>query len=274
MPLNPLVLLTNDDGILAEGLVVLRAFVSRFADVEIVAPCVECSGASHAVSVRREMLFRRVERDGVFWGCALDGNPADCVKLAITRLLPRKPDLVIAGINPGANLGNNILYSGTVAAAREAAMLGVPAMAVSIQWRAERPDPPPYYETAAEFAARIALRAIEEGLPPGVILNVNVPNLRSEEIAGVAVSRQGATAYIDKMLPAGRDGDVRAYSNVGDEEIPSPPDAPDSDDLVLAEGKISVTPLHYDMTDHGFRSELVRWLREREARLEFGRGPA
>ncbi len=266
---KPLILLTNDDGVDAPGLEALYGPLSRLGQVVIVAPGKQCSATSHSVTVFEEMPYRRVERDGETWAHALEAMPADCVKLAVTHLLDRKPDLAISGINPGANLGNNILYSGTVAAAREAAMLGIPAMAVSVQRRPGPLTESPRYDVAAEFAANLARRILEgrsrEGaggrfFPRGTILNVNVPNLPREEIAGAIATRQGRTVFIDKMRPSGENGKIDSFMNVGDVLIRTTPESAEYDDIALEEKMISVTPLHFDMTHEEFRKEIGGWL--------------
>ena len=258
---KPLILLTNDDGIEAPGLEALYEAIAPWARTAIVAPARERSGVSHAITVLEDMAYRQIFRQGRLWGHALDGMPADCVKLAVTRLLNEPPDLVIAGINAGANIGNNILYSGTVAAAREAAMFGLPALAVSVQGR---PFPPGahrfHYETAGRAAAQLAPLVIERGLPRGVILNVNVPNLPPEDVGDLVVSRQGATMYLDNLEPTRVDGRIQSFRNVGDQALRSDPDEHDCDDVVLENACISVTPLRFDMTDDGLRAELEAWL--------------
>jgi len=256
--LRPLILLTNDDGIGAPGLNALREAVARIATVEVVAPESQCSAAGHAVSVLKDMSYRRIELGDGFRGHSLTGMPADCVKLAVTRLFDARPDLIISGINRGSNVANNILYSGTVAAALEGAMLGVPSMAVSLAY--ERADPVLHFESAAEFAARLAPRVIARGLPKGTILNVNVPNRETREIRGVVVSRQGHGMYVDVMEPSETDGEIQAFRNVGEVMVYST-EGDDCDDAAVRDGFISITPLRYDLTDNDFRQELRDWLR-------------
>lgn len=259
---TPTILLTNDDGYDAPGLGALHGAISKIAKVEVVAPETQCSAASHAVSVYRDMSYRRIEiRDG-FQAHSLTGMPADCVKLALTRLLERKPDLVISGINRGANAGNDILYSGTVAAAIEAAMLGVPSFAVSLAWRSSHQETM-HFGAAADFAAEVALLVMRQGLPKGTILNVNVPNLPKDEIKGIVVSRQGKGMYIDVMEPSITEGEISAFRNIGGDIIHSDSAlGEDCDDIVVRDGFISVTPLHFDLTYHPFRETLREWFRK------------
>jgi 5'-nucleotidase len=262
----PFILLTNDDGIDSPGLAALHDAVAPLGRVEIVAPTIERSAASHAVSIRKDLSYRRVERDGAPWGHALDGTPADCVKLGLTGLFDRRPDIVLSGINPGANLGNNILYSGTVSAAREAAMYGVPAIAVSVQKRPQPPGGELHFETAARFVVRLIPQVLEHGLPKGVLLNVNVPNLPPEEIAGVVASRQGRTTFIDEMQPQSLNGTTHAFSNIGTVILRSEPEELDCDDVVLTRKMISVSPLGFDLTHEGTRREIAAWFAGNDAR--------
>jgi 5'-nucleotidase len=257
MPAKPLILLTNDDGIEAPGLAVLRDAASQLGDLLVVAPEKQCSATSHTVTVFRDMPYRRVERDGALWGHALDGMPPDCVKLGVLTLAPRKPDLVISGINPGANIGNNILYSGTVAAAREGAMLGVPSIALSLACN-RAVDKAFHFETASEWALRLAPMVLERGLPTGVILNVNVPNLPMDAVRGGVVTRQGKVMFIDDMQLSHENG-VQTYRNVGSNIVLEGEHGDDVDDAVLRAHKVSITPLHYDLTHHAFRDELTGW---------------
>ncbi|MDX9818672.1 MAG: 5'/3'-nucleotidase SurE, partial [Desulfococcus multivorans] len=180
------VFLTNDDGIHAPGLWALyRQFVQDHA-VSVVAPDRERSAVAHGITLHTPLRAARMKLNGGWEGYGIDGKPADCIKLGLTALLKEKPDVVVAGINPGANVGISINYSGTVAAAREAALFGLPAIAISINGY-EIED---YGETAA-FAEKLARRIVEAPLPFGTILNVNVPNIPMSRIRGVKITRQG-----------------------------------------------------------------------------------
>jgi 5'-nucleotidase len=253
------ILISNDDGIDAPGLSALYDAVKELGEVTVIAPVVERSAVGHAISFENLQLEKRL-RDGKDWGYALDGTPADCVKLGITTLMKEKPHLVISGINRGANTGNSILYSGTVAAAMEGTMYGVPSMAVSLAARRQGHDHVEY-ATAARFAGRLAQCVLKKGLPAGVLLNVNVPHVPDDQIQGVVISRQGQSMYVDVFQSLGERAGIAAFKNIGDEMIPSP-GGEDADDVVLQQNKISITPLHYDLTLHHFREELERWVRE------------
>jgi 5'-nucleotidase len=252
------ILLSNDDGIDAPGLFSLREEIVRMAEVTIVAPLSERSAVGHAISVFNHLSVQKRFKDDKLFGYALDGTPADCVKLGVTTLMSEAPHLVIAGINRGQNTGNSILYSGTVAAAIEGTMFGVPSFAISV---AARRGESCHFAYAAKFAARLARCVIEKGLPKGVLLNVNVPNVPEEELRGVVISRQGQSMYVDVFEGQGEKGEILAYRNTGEEMIASP-EGDDADDVVLQQNKISITPLHYDLTFHQFRKELEKWMAE------------
>jgi len=258
---QPLILLTNDDGIDAPGLRALYDAVVPFGRIEIVAPARQRSAVSHAISVYQELLCTRVFDDaGRPWGYALDAMPADCVKLAVARLLDRKPDLVISGINPGANLGCNILYSGTASAAREAAMYGLPALAVSVQLHPAKYPALPNFDAAATYLRRLVPEVLRHGLPIGTLLNINTPNRPPEEIQGVMVSRQGRTFFTDRFELLTGDETTSVFRNVGDSVVRGDSRPPDADDVVVEAGCISVTPLQFDLTHHASRQELSDWL--------------
>jgi 5'-nucleotidase len=202
-----IILLTNDDGIDSEGLYTLYKTLvgdKRF-DIKIVAPDKERSAVGHAITVFRPISVRKEYRKGKFFGYAVDGTPADCVKIAIRAILDNPPDLLISGINRGANMGENIIYSGTVSAATEGTTYGVASIAVSIDNLVD-----PDFNYAANFTKEIASRIIESGgLPKGTLLNINIPDVREKEIKGVKITRQSDAKFKDNFIkridPRGRD---------------------------------------------------------------------
>ncbi|MFZ5868153.1 MAG: 5'/3'-nucleotidase SurE [Thermodesulfobacteriota bacterium] len=250
---NYFILLTNDDGIHAEGLRLLRRAMRDIGTVAIVAPDVERSAVGHAITLYDPIKVNEVTRNGEFYGHAVAGTPADAVKLAVNSLLPRRPDLVIAGINNGANLGFNVLYSGTVSAATEAAILGVPAMAVSL---AQKKDPP--FEFALPHVALLARWILREGLPRGVALNVNIPAIPPDEICGYRLTRQCLAPYWDSYEQR-EDPRGNIYYWLSGEV---PPEEKDEtvDITALKRGYVSITPLFYDLTAHNCRPALDRLL--------------
>ncbi|MEO0229730.1 MAG: 5'/3'-nucleotidase SurE [candidate division WOR-3 bacterium] len=230
-----LILLSNDDGVQSEGLRVLQDFVRELGRVVVVAPVSERSAASHSITLKKEVRVEEVERD-IF---AVDGTPVDCVLIAIYGILKRKPDLVISGINRGHNLGEDVFYSGTVAAAREGAMYGIPSIAISLVIDGSERL---YYETGGYFAQKIAKFLLDRKLN-GELLNVNVPNKPKEEIKGIRITRLSTRMYKDPVL--------KIRENVfliGGEPLWNLTRGSDLE--AIEEGYISVSPLLIDITDY------------------------
>jgi 5'-nucleotidase len=258
------VLLSNDDGILAPGLVAFHeALVRAGHRVTIAAPSGERSASSHAISIWKNLETRFIKRDGVPWGWSIDATPADCVKLALSALLTDDPpDAMVSGVNPGPNIGDAIFYSGTVAAAAEATLYGVPAVAVSLcsHYGQER-----HFETAANFGVRMAEKiAGGKLLPPRTLLNVNVPNLPESELRGVAATLQGQSAYIDQMKlhrPADGLHLPALWRNEGSTMRLSPGEG-QWDDWAIEQGRISVTPLRLDLCCPELMAATSDWLEE------------
>jgi 5'-nucleotidase len=252
---RPHVLVTNDDGIGAPGIRHLADALAPHFDLTVVAPHQECSATGHGISVLTNLRLARYERDGRPWGWSLEGRPADCVKVAVQTISPDRPfDLVVSGINNGQNLGLNIIYSGTVAAAREGIVLGIPSIAVSVAYR----DPLDVrFDTAARVALEIARRTLERGAPKGVLLNVNVPDLPYERLGGMAITRMGDSGFRDKFerIEHGEAG-AGVIRNVGDRFRKSTEEHHLNDDRAIREGKVSITPLHVDATAHQHLDDL------------------
>lgn len=246
------ILITNDDGIHADGLLALYRTLSRRYRVTLVAPDRERSAVGHAITLHHPIRAVEITVDGGMKGWAVSGTPADCVKLALIELMDRRPDLVIAGINPGANVGINLNYSGTVAAAKEAAMYGLKAMAVSIE-----ADGNPHYASAARFVEHMVSLVQTNGLPPGTFLNINLPNLPADQTAGVRVSRQAVDAY-DEYFEKRKDPRDKIYYWQGSESRPRYRHK-DADGAALLEKYISVTPVRCDMTDYEVLEQIKTW---------------
>jgi 5'-nucleotidase len=242
-------LLTNDDGIYARGLLALYQELSRDAECLIVAPEVEQSAVGHAITIARPLMVRKARKNGCFLGYAVLGTPADCVKIGLGELAGGPVDLVVSGINRGANVGINILYSGTVSAATEAAIQGVPSLAISLDTHEEAD-----YTTAARFARKMAAFLLENPLP-NVALNVNVPAVPEEEIRGVVVAKQGRARLMESF-------DKRVDPR--ETELPSQ-EQDDTDASTLKRGMITVTPIYYDLTRHdlldGLRTRVKEYFR-------------
>jgi len=238
-PEETLILLTNDDGVRAEGLKRLRRAVSSLGRVVVVAPERQQSGASHALTLSNPLRINPVEKD-VF---AVDGTPTDCVLLAMRGLLTERPSLLVAGMNHGPNLGDDVTYSGTVAAAFEGTLLGIPSIAISVSsWEKCR------FDAGEQFATTIARIVLERGLPEGTLLNVNVPSIPPEEVKGVKVTKLGKRVYRDAVVKK-TDPRGRAYYWIGGQ----PPiwcSGEETDFDAVEQGMVSVTPLQLDLTDY------------------------
>lgn len=246
------ILLTNDDGIYAKGIEVLHEQISKDHDVVVVAPETEQSAVGHAITLTDPLRVKSINRNGAFFGYAVKGTPADCVKLAINELMKPPPDLVVSGINLGANVGINVIYSGTVSAATEGTILGVPAIAVSINTFRD-----PDFRPAARFARLLVRQVKEHGLPPYTSLNVNVPAISESKIRGVRVTRQGVTRFVEKF-----DRRIDPRENVYYWQCGSNPpleEDGDTDGSALANDYISITPIQHDLTNYDFLESLRSW---------------
>jgi len=240
----PILLITNDDGVDAPGLAALHAALAPLGTVVRVAPDRDQSGSGHALTLNHPLRIKEIAAQ-VY---AVDGTPTDCVNLGILHLLGKRPDLVVSGINPSPNLGDDITYSGTVSAAFEGTLLGVPSFAVSFDGGPGRPD----FTAPAAVAARVARRVLDTGLPPDTLLNVNVPRVAD---APVRFTRQGRRQYaegvVERIDPMGRQ-----YYWIGG----VPPiweEDPASDHAALRSGFVSITPLRLDLTHHDVLASLA-----------------
>jgi 5'-nucleotidase len=257
-------LLTNDDGILAPGLAALYRVLARLGTVHVVAPESPQSAAAHGITVYGPVVARAMRVGEAFVGTGVEGRPADCVKLALSALLETKPDLVVSGVNDGANVGTNVLYSGTVAAAAEGALFGMGAVAVSLE-RGDTMD----FDRAAEVAAGLIEQLLAD--PPrtasgaertgGWLVNINIPALRPGVPRGVRVVRQSLLP-MDDTYRAHRGPDGRDYFWL-EGEFRDADHPPDTDLQALREGYVALTPLHFDLT----HVESCGHLAEREWRI-------
>ena len=218
----------------------------------VVAPDAERSAVGHAITTLTPLRVTEFRRGRQLMGYATNGTPADCVKLALTAIFERRPDLVVSGINLGANTATNVIYSGTVSAATEARIMGVPSMAVSLATLRD-----PTWTYAASLGRRIAAQVLERGLPPKVLLNVNVPNLPRARIRGVRVTRQGDSAFEDAY--ARREDPSRQPYYWLSGSFLMVDDDPDTDAWAVANGFVSVTPITFDLTAAGARDQLAGW---------------
>jgi len=238
------ILVTNDDGILAPGIAALAHALEPLGEIDVVAPDQGQSGAAHAITFMSPLITQRVSvGGGRLEGWSVDGSPADCVKLAVCELVGGRPDLVVSGINAGSNRGVDVIYSGTVAAAVEAAFIGIPSIAVSLEASAELD-----FERAAVHARRIVERAIALGISPGMVLNVNIPRLDRGEPKGVKVVPQSTAPWTD-TYDRRTDPRGRSYFWLTDQGGRMPEEG-DTDLSALRDGFITITPLQYDLTQY------------------------
>jgi len=236
------ILLSNDDGILAPGIAAMHRALTDLGDVTVAAPDSVQSAMAHAITVRQAIHVRRLSVQHQFSGWSVGGRPADCVKLAVCELVETKPDLVVSGINDGANVSINVLYSGTVAAAAEGALLGIPAIAVSLE-RGGEAD----FDRAAMIARQIIDVLLNEGVGPGDLINVNIPALDRDRPKGVRVASQALQMMEDRYVRRDSPDGVRQYWLDG--EFAEPVGEAETDLHALSEGYVVVTPLKIDLTD-------------------------
>lgn len=246
---RPKILITNDDGIYSSGIYALWEALSEIGDVNVVAPRDEKSAASHSITINNFLRVEYIKRDKFFSGWSINGTPADCAKIAIKQILKDKPDLLVSGINLGSNLGNNIMYSGTIAAATEGSILNVPSIAISLDSHNVKD-----WSGAKVVAKDISKYVLNNGLPKGTILNVNVPNCNPNKIKGIKITRQG-NQYFEDQFEKRVDTSGREYFWIKGKII-------DGDNSVKFDGKAvsmnyaSVTPISFNFTDNSYIDEL------------------
>lgn len=246
------ILVTNDDGILAPGIEALVVAMREFGEVEVVAPETSQSAVGHAISVKTPLAVNRVHVNGVFHGWSVDGRPADCVKLAMHELMPARPDYVVSGINAGANTGINVIYSGTIAGAVEAAFYGVPSMAFSLELSTELD-----FHRAGRIAAGMFACFAARRPQPGTCISVNIPALDAGWPRGVRVCPQ-ATATMDEYYVKRTDEANRVCYYL-DGRMPDPQSHPDTDFGAMRDGYVAVTPLRFDLTCRATLERVRGW---------------
>lgn len=241
--MKPLILITNDDGVDARGIQALSEVALEFGEVIVIAPSHNASGKSLSLTTDRPLRVREVKQADGLAMYACDGTPVDCVKLAIEHFCPRRPDLVLSGINHGSNSSINILYSGTMGAVLEATTLGFPAIGFSLLHHSPNAD----FEPSRPVVRHIVGHVLDHGLPPDVSLNVNIPRLGTDDIKGIRLCRQSKAKWLDsfekRIDPLGRP----YWWLTGKFDCQNPPD--NSDEWALAHGYVSVVPVHTDFTD-------------------------
>jgi 5'-nucleotidase len=250
------ILVTNDDGVTAPGLLALVQAARSLGKVSVVAPDRNWSASGHVKTMHRPLRAKEVQLADGSPALASDGAPSDCVALALLGLLPEPVDLVLSGINPNGNVGHDLTYSGTVTAAMEAAIAGIPGVAVSLDTPFERTGPIEY-AAAAVVGCQVAAAAVRNGLPKGVLLNVNIPYLPLEKISGFMVTRQGLRIYRDQLVKR-IDPHGRPYYWIGGDVPTGIPDE-GTDIGALERGFVSITPIHLDLTAHALMPEISTW---------------
>jgi 5'-nucleotidase len=249
---RPSILVSNDDGIDAPGLAALVTELKKISAVTVVAPDKQRSAVGHAITMHYPLRVKKFSKDGRFFGHAVEGTPADCVKLAIRALMAEPPDLVVSGVNHGSNTAVNIIYSGTVSAATEGTLLDVPSIAVSLTTYE-----PADFRPAARFAKRLALHVLRTGLPAGTLLNVNVPAVSASKIRGVKVTRQGNSRWDDTFDVRVDPNNRTYYWLTGKLDVQDTTD--DTDVVAVRKNYISVTPIQYDLTDYRVLKSIRSW---------------
>jgi 5'/3'-nucleotidase len=251
------ILLTNDDGVAAPGLFALHQEMIKLGKVTVLAPDHNWSASGHVKTMHRPLRVKETQLADGTKALASDGAPSDCVALAMLGLIDERIDIVVSGINPNANLGHDVTYSGTVTAAMEAAIWGLPGVAVSLDAPEDHPGPLDF-GPAAQIARQIVAVVIAKGLPKNVLLNVNIPYRKIEAIRGLRITRQGLRVYRD-ALDARQDPRGRPYYWIGGDAPTGVPE--DGTDFgALSEGAVSITPLHLDMTAHEIIPDLLPWV--------------
>jgi 5'-nucleotidase len=254
MSKKPLILVTNDDGITAPGIRTLISVMNEIGEVVVVAPDSPQSAMGHAITINSTLHSNKVKIDNgpqLEYSCS--GTPADCVKLGINEILKRKPDICVSGINHGSNSSINVIYSGTMSAALEASIEGVPAIGFSLldyRWNAE-------FENIRTFVKKITLLSLEKGIPEGNALNVNFPKLSEKEIKGIKICRQANAYWIEKFDKRKNPQGKEYYWLTG--EFINEDHKSDSDEWALKNGFISIVPVKFDMTDHKSIIKIKNW---------------
>lgn len=249
---KPRILVSNDDGITSPGLHALYKELKKLGPTTVVAPDAERSAVGHAITTLTPLRAKPFQLGRESIGYAVNGTPADCVKLAVGALLEEPPDLVVSGINLGPNTATNIIYSGTVSAATEGRILGIPSIAVSLGAFVD-----PTWSVAAAFARQLGRRVLESGLPPRVLLNVNVPNLPKEQIKGVKFTRQGESAFVEDFAIREDPRRQLYYWLAGSYKMRDTDE--DTDAWAIDNGWISVTPISFDLTAYQFLPDIRDW---------------
>jgi 5'-nucleotidase len=255
--MKPHILVTNDDGIDSPGLLALKQALTNVGQVSVIAPDHNWSAAGHSKTMHKPLRINKVHLADGDHAYSTDGAPSDCVAIAVLGFLQQPIDLVVSGVNSGSNMGDDITYSGTVAAAMEGIIWGVPAIAVSLDHYVPEEPEANNFALAAKAAALVAARVLAESWRADTLLNINVPNQDDKEVVDFEITRLGRRGYQDELIVR-TDPFGRHYYWIGGGK-PTGVNEPGTDIHALAEGKISVTPIHLDLTNHGVVPKLKAW---------------
>lgn len=245
---KPLILVTNDDGISAPGILHLAHIAMQFGDVIVVAPDKPQSGMGHAITINSTLRIQKTNyHKGALEEYSCTGTPVDCVKMAVNKLLTRKPDLVLSGINHGSNSSINVIYSGTMSAAIEGSLEGVPSIGFSLSDYSIDAD----FSATTEYITKIISSVLKNDMPKGVCLNVNFPKLKTEELAGLKICRQAKANWVEDFEER-QDPYGRSYYWLTGKFVNFEPEATDTDEWALQNGYVSVVPIMHDLTAHNY----------------------
>lgn len=252
--MKPLILVTNDDGITSPGISALVRAMKELGDVVVIAPDKPQSGVGHAITINATLRLHKTNYHNVVEEYSLSGTPVDCVKMATDKIMKRKPDLIVSGINHGSNISVNVIYSGTMSAAVEGAIDGIPSVGFSLMDYSIDAD----FNTSMEVAKVVAGNILANGLPKGICLNVNIPPLKLTEFKGIKVGRQ-AKADWKEVFDERKDPYGRSYYWLTGEFIDMEPEKEDTDVWAVKNGYASVVPVQFDMTGYSALSHLGKW---------------
>tara|TARA_B100001996_G_scaffold115023_1_gene87033 strand:+ start:1917 stop:2681 length:765 start_codon:yes stop_codon:yes gene_type:complete len=250
--LPPSILIVNDDSIFSDGIKALWEAMSEIGSTTVVAPKSEHSGAGHAITISRPLQSEKINLECGLSGYAVNGTPADSVKFAVSVLMDKKPDILVSGINPGSNVGQSILYSGTVSAAREGTFRGVSSIAISLDG-----DGNIDYSSSKTISKKIVRSVLKNGLPSDTLLNITIPNIPKEQMKGFKITKQGSMYFSDSFEKIENSRGLESYWLTADHNDPDP--SGDDDSVAVKEGYISITPLHSEQTNFSFIQELAKW---------------
>ena len=247
--IKPKILITNDDGISSKGIYALWEAMHDLGDTFIVAPSIEKSASSHSLTLSDPLRVKVIERKNGFKGWSISGTPVDCVKIAIRNILKDRPNIVISGINHGANLGSNIMYSGTVSAAAEGMIMGIPSVAISLaSYKTDN------YDVVKNFAKKIVENIMDYGMPKDTLLNVNVPYCKEHEIKGIRITKQGSQYFEDEFeerIDPRNNNYFWIKGRMIDED-----QSIDLDSAAIKENYVSITPIHFKLTNESYIDDL------------------